>query len=90
MEKEGETGITMDAQIIPTENKKYVKAFLQTLKSHYDTPIVVVRDMSKQIRDAVMEVFSEVQQQICHYHFVNNLGKLIFNTDFCQVFMSHN
>jgi transposase-like protein len=78
MAKEGKTGITMDAQIIPTENKKYVKVFLQTLKSHYDTPIVVVRDMSKQIRDAVTEVFSEVQQQICHYHFVNNLGKLIF------------
>ncbi|MBC2706479.1 MAG: hypothetical protein HF977_01940 [ANME-2 cluster archaeon] len=67
MAKEGETGITMDAQIIPTENKKYVKAFLQTLKSNYDTPIVVVRDMSKQIRGAVTEVFSEVQQQICHY-----------------------
>jgi len=26
MAKEGETGITMDAQIIPTESKKYVKA----------------------------------------------------------------
>lgn len=78
MAKEGETGITMDAQIIPTENKKYVKLFLKTLKSQYDTPIVVVRDMSKQIRDAVTEVFSEVQQQICQYHFVNNLGKLIF------------
>ncbi|MCK5029856.1 MAG: transposase [Thermoplasmatales archaeon] len=78
MAKEGETGITMDAQIIPTENKKYVTAFLQTLKSQYDTPIVVVRDMSKQIRDAVTEVYSGVQQQICHYHFVNNLGKLIF------------
>ena len=78
MAKEGETGITMDAQIIPTESKKYVKAFLQALNSLYGTPIVVVRDMSKQIREAVTEVFPEAQQQICHYHFVNNLGKLIF------------
>nr|QNO53622.1 hypothetical protein NGENPBHE_00022 [Methanosarcinales archaeon ANME-1 ERB6] len=78
MAKEGETGITMDAQIIPTESKKYVKAFLQALYSLYGTPIVVVRDMSKQIREAVTEVFPEAQQQICHYHFVNNLGKRIF------------
>jgi hypothetical protein len=78
MAKEGETGITMDAQIIPTESKKYVKAFLQALNSLYGTPIVVVRDMSKQIREAVTEVFPEAPQQICHYHFVNNLGKLIF------------
>ena len=78
MAKEGETGITMDAQIIPTENKKYVKAFLQALNSLYGTPIVVVRDMSKQIREAVTEVFPEAPQQICHYHFVNNLGKRIF------------
>ena len=34
--------------------------------------------MSKQIREAVTEVFSDAQQQICHHHFVNNLGKLIF------------
>ena len=78
MAKEGETGITMDAQIIPTESKKYVKAFLQALNSLYGTPIVVVRDMSKQIREAVTEVFPEAPQQICHYHFVNNQGKLIF------------
>ena len=57
MAKEGDTGITMDAQIIPTESKKYVKAFLQALNSLYGTPIVVVRDMSKQIREAVTEFF---------------------------------
>ncbi|MBE0525223.1 MAG: transposase [Methanosarcinales archaeon] len=84
MAKEGETGITMDAQIIPTENKKYVKAFLQTLKLLYEPPIVVVRDMSKHIRDALSEVFSEVQQQICHYHFVKNLGKIIFKEKYTE------
>ena len=78
MAKEGETGITMDAQIIPTENKKYVTAFLQSLNSIYNTPIVIVRDMSKQIRDAAADVFPNVGQQICHYHFVKNLGKLVF------------
>ena len=68
MAKERETGITMDAQIIPTESKKYAKAFLQALNSLYGTPIVVVRDMSKHIREAVTEFFPEAQQQIGHYH----------------------
>ncbi len=68
----------MDAQIIPTESKKYVKAFLQARNSLYGTPIVAVRDMSKQIREAVTEFFPEAPQQLCHYLFVNNLGKRIF------------
>jgi len=62
MAKEIEIGITMDAQIIPTESKKYVKAFLQAMNSLYGTPIVIVRDMGKQIRDAAAEVFPGVGQ----------------------------
>ena len=78
MAKEGETGITLDAQTITTENKKYVKTFLQALNLLYGTPIVIVRDMSKQISDAATDVFPSVKQQICHYHFVKNLGNILF------------
>ncbi|UUX91143.1 transposase [Methanoplanus endosymbiosus] len=80
MAKDGDTGITMDAQIIPTESKKYVKIFLNNLKSLLGDPIVIVRDMSKQIRDAAFEIFPDVKHQICQYHFVKNLGKTIFKT----------
>ncbi|RLG31348.1 hypothetical protein DRO03_01470, partial [Methanosarcinales archaeon] len=62
----------------PTESKKYVKTFLQALNSLYGTPIVVVIDVSKRIRDAATEVFPGSGQQICHYHFVKNLGKVVF------------
>jgi hypothetical protein len=82
MAKEGATGITLDAQTITTENKKYVKTFLQALKLLYGTPIVIVRDMSTQIRDAATDVFPGVMQQICHYHFVKNLGNLLFKTKY--------
>jgi len=78
MAKEGATGITLDAQTITTENKKYVKIFLQALNLVYGKPIVIVRDMSKQIRDAATDIFPTVPHQICHYHFVKNLGNLIF------------
>ena len=82
MAKEGATGITLDAQTITTENKKYVKTFLQALKLLYGTPIVIVRDMSTQIRDAATDVFPGVMQQICHYHFVKNLGNLLFKANY--------
>ena len=76
--KEGITGITIDAQIMPAESLKYLKTFLQRFKDTFGKPIAVVRDMSKQIRDAVNEIFPNVLQLICHYHFVKNLGKIIF------------
>ena len=75
---EGTTGITIDAQIMPSENCEYLKPFLQKLKDSFGVPIVVVRDMSKPINNAVTKIFPDVLQLICHYHFVNNLGKIIF------------
>ncbi|MBU4502322.1 MAG: transposase [Nanoarchaeota archaeon] len=88
MAKEGKTRITMDAQIMPTESKKYIISFLKNLKALFGYPIVAVRDMSKQIRDAVIEVFPNTPQQICHYHFVKNIGKLIFKKRYAEFRMS--
>ena len=78
MAKDGATGITLDAQTMTSENTQFITTFLQALKVSYGTPIVIVRDMSKQIRDAATEVFPDVMQQICHYHFVKNLGNILF------------
>ena len=80
--KEGMTGITLDARIMPSESKKHLKPFLRKLKESFGVPIVVIRDMSKQIRDAVSEIFPDVLQLICHYHFVKNLGKIIFKEQY--------
>jgi len=77
--KDGITGITVDAQIMPSESKKYLTPFLERLRGSVGIPIVVLRDMSSQIRDAVLEIFPDVLQLICHYHFVKNLGKILFN-----------
>ena len=80
--EEGITNIKIDAQIIPSESKKYIKPFLQTLKNSIGTPIVIIRDMSKNIKDAAYEIYPNTQQLICHYHFVSNLGKLIFKDEY--------
>lgn len=77
--KDGITGITIDAQIMPSESKEHLEPFLQGLRDSVGVPIVVLRDLSSQIRDAASEVFPGVLQLICHYHFVKNLGKILFN-----------
>ncbi|MEA3457939.1 MAG: hypothetical protein U9R21_04595, partial [Candidatus Thermoplasmatota archaeon] len=86
--KEGLTGITLDAQLMPSESKKYVKPFLEKLRDSFGVPVAVVRDMSKQIRDSVSDVFPGVLQLVCHYHFVKNLGKIIFKERYESLRMS--
>ncbi len=34
--------------------------------------------MSEEIKVSISEVFPGVSQQVCHYHFVRNLGDIIF------------
>ena len=70
--------ITIDSWIIPSESRHYIKPFLQHIKDTYGTPLVVIRDMSKEISTAVSEVFPGVSHQICHSHFIRNLGDILF------------
>jgi transposase-like protein len=68
--KEGMTEITIDSWIIPSESRHYIKPFLQHIKDTYGTPLVVIRDMSKEISGAASEIYPEVTHQICHSHYV--------------------
>ncbi|TAN38229.1 MAG: hypothetical protein EPN24_05915 [Candidatus Methanoperedens sp.] len=76
--KEGITGFTIDSWIMPSESSEYIKPFLVFIREKYGKPLAVVRDMSEQIKISVSEVFPGVSQQVCHYHFVRNLGDIIF------------
>jgi hypothetical protein len=76
--KEGITGFTIDSWIMPSESSEYIKPFLESIRDKYGKPIAVVRDMSEQIKISVSEIFPGVSQQVCHYHFVRNLGEIIF------------
>ena len=80
MAKEGITGITMDAQIMPSENSDFITPFLQGIKDVFGSPLAVLRDMGTAIKESVSAVFLEVLQLICHYHFVKDLGKAVFES----------
>ena len=76
--KEGMTEITIDSWIMPSESRHYIKPFLQHIKDTYGSPLVVIRDMSKEISEAASEVFPMIPHQICHTHYVRNLGDILF------------
>jgi hypothetical protein len=76
--KEGMTEFTIDSWIMPSESSEYIKPFLKSIRDKYGKPLAVVRDMSEQIKISVSEIFPGVSQQVCHYHFVRNLGDIIF------------
>ena len=76
--KEGMTEITIDSCVISSESRQYIKPFLQHIKTTCGSPFVVIRDMSKEISEAAYEVFPKVPHQICHTHYVRNLGDILF------------
>lgn len=80
--KEGRTGITVMADTIPSEAAEPVADFLSRYKEEFGPPLVVVRDMSQILEKSVTEVFSGVPHQICHFHFVRNLGEKVLGESY--------
>lgn len=80
MAKDGITGITIDATIMPSENSDFITPFLKSVKISMGIPAAVLRDMGRAIRNAVSEVFPDTLQIICHYHFIRDLGRDVFGS----------
>ena len=78
MAKDGITGITMNACIMPSESVEYITPFLKGIKDLFGDPVAVMRDMSPAIKESISDVFPGILQLICHYHFVKALGKNVF------------
>jgi hypothetical protein len=60
---------------LPSENADHIVPFLRKLKTDYGTPRACVHDMGTGILKAVAEVFSDVPDFICHFHFLRDIGK---------------
>jgi len=59
---------------LPAEDKKHIVPFLQRMKKSFGMPIALVHDMGRGILKAVAEVFPDVADFICHYHFLRDIG----------------
>jgi len=72
------SGIVLLTCRIPTENVNDLKQFFDKCKTFYGVPLATMRDLSQNIDIARAEVFGEVLDLICQYHFLENVGKLLF------------
>lgn len=76
------SNIVLGNRKMPTEDSQYIAPLLQALKAAYGNPIALVHDMGGAILKAVLEVFPGIPDYICHFHFLRDLGKDLFEFEY--------
>ncbi len=85
------TGIDGIAQIVldniklPSEKAELLIPFFNQIKQQYGEPIALVHDMGQGILCAVKTVFNGVADFICHFHFLRDIGKDLFDKDYATL-----
>jgi len=85
------TGIDGIAQIVldniklPSEKAELLIPFLRQIKRQYGDPIALVHDMGKGILSAVETVFRGIPDFICHFHFLRDIGKDLFEKEYAVI-----
>jgi len=60
---------------LPAEDEKHIVPFLERIKKTFGVPLALVHDMGRGILKAIAEVFPDVPDFICHFHFLRDIGK---------------
>lgn len=55
------------------------------MKAQYGDPIALVHDMGKGILSAVSAVFPDIPDFICHFHFLRDIGKDLYETEYAKI-----
>ena len=74
--------IVLGNRKMPAEDSQHIVPLLQSLKAAYGNPIAMVHDMGSAILKAVLAVFPGVADYICHFHFLRDLGKDLFDFEY--------
>jgi len=82
------SNIVLGNRKMPTEDSQHIIPLLQSLKAAYGIPIALVHDMGSAILKAVSAVFPGVADFICHFHFLRDLGKDLFDLEY-RAIMRH-
>ncbi len=67
---------------ISSENANDITPLLQKVKRTFGAPLAVVTDMAKAMLGAVSTVFIGVLHFICHFHFLRDIGKDLFEDEY--------
>jgi len=70
---------------IPTENAAQIIPLLKDMKMMYGNPQAVVHDMGPAMLRAVAEIFPDVPDYICHFHFLRDLGNDLFGKEYALI-----
>ena len=82
---DGMTEIVLDNVKLPSEKAELLIPFLRQMKQHYGDPLALVHDMGKGILLAVGEVFPGRPDFICHFHFLRDIGKDLFEEPYQRI-----
>lgn len=72
------SGLVLDARVIPSEDHVKLAEFFRYLEATFGLPQGLCSDMGSGILKAAGLVWEGLPHQLCHYHFVKNLGKNLF------------
>jgi hypothetical protein len=72
---DGLSRIVMANLKLPSEHSDDIIPFLEQIKTDYGLPLACVHDMGTGINKAVAVVFPGINDFICHFHFLRDIGK---------------
>lgn len=82
---DGIAQIVLDNIKLPSEKAEHIIPFLRRIRQQYGEPIALVHDMGKGILSAVEIVFKGIPDFICHFHFLRDIGKDLFEEDYSKI-----
>ena len=78
---DGIAQIVLDNIKLPSEKAELLIPFFQQIKQQYGDPVALVHDMGRGILSAVNTVFNGIPDFICHFHFLRDIGKDLFEKE---------
>ena len=78
---DGITEIVLENVHLSSEKAGKIIPFLRKIKELYGDPLASVHDMGRGVSNAVEEVFPNIADLICHYHFLADAGKDLFGEE---------
>jgi hypothetical protein len=78
---DGITEIVLENVHLSSEKAGKIIPFLRQIKELYGDPLALVHDMARAILNAAREVFPNIPDYICHYHFLADAGEDLFGEE---------
>ena len=79
------TQIVLGNVKLPSEKADTIIPFLKQIKQSFGDPVASVHDMGAGIIKAVTEVFPDMPDFICHFHFLRDVGKDLFGSEYDKI-----